>query len=63
MSAIERNNGVMNETAVTIEMLKSLSGYTNCSDEGLYRIEESIKEFCLLLHQLSKDGVDHGHGS
>lgn len=63
MSAIECNNGVKNEMAVTIEMLKSLSGYRNCTDDDLNRIAESLKELCLLLHQLSKDGDVHGHGS
>ncbi len=63
MSAIERNNGVKNETEVTIEMLKSVTGYRNCTSEELCRIDESLKELCLLLHLLSKDGVDQSPGS
>jgi len=63
MNPKERNKGVTDENAVTIELLNSLPDFKNCSDEELCRISESLKEFCLLLHQLSKDGDDQGHES
>lgn len=62
MNASEHNKGVLNEPKVTIEMLKSLTGYKNCTDEELCKISESLKELCLLLHKLRVDDVDQDHG-
>ncbi len=63
MNASEHNKGVLNEPNATIEMLKSLSGYKNCTDEELCRNSESLKELCLLLHKLHVGDVDQDHGS
>lgn len=62
MNASEHNKGVLNEPKVTIEMLKSLTGYKNCTDEELCKISESLKELCLLLHKLHVGDVDQDHG-